>query len=95
MLYGIIHHFPGGTQAQYDAVMMAVHGAKDALAEGQIVHAAGPSAGGFTVFAIHASKESWEYFANSVLTPALDEGIEGGFTAPPQESTFNVTNLLG
>jgi hypothetical protein len=26
MKYEIVHHFPGGTKAQYDAVLAAVHG---------------------------------------------------------------------
>ncbi len=40
MKYGIVHHFPGGTKAQYDAVLMAVHVTKDSLPEGQLFHAA-------------------------------------------------------
>ena len=47
MKYGIVHHFPGGTKAQYDAVLKAVHVTKDSLPEGQLFHAAGQSAGGF------------------------------------------------
>ena len=94
MQYGIVHHFHGGTNAQYDAVLDAVHVTKDRLPEGQIFHAAGPSAGGWTVIAIHDSKESWERFRDTVLLPSLKKGISGGFTAPPQETTFEVHNLM-
>ena len=39
MAYGIILHFPGGTKAQYDTTLAAVHGTKDSFPEGQIFHA--------------------------------------------------------
>ena len=94
MKYGIVHHFPGGTKAQYDAVLEAVHGAKDRLPEGQLFHAAGQSADGFTIMVIHDSKESWERFRDATLMPAMEKGIEGGFTTPPQETTFEVHNLI-
>ena len=45
MAYGIVHFFPGGTQAQYEASIAAVHPA-NGLPPGQIFHAAGPSEGG-------------------------------------------------
>jgi hypothetical protein len=48
MAYGIVHHFPGGTEEQYEASIAEVHPSRDALPEGQIFHAAGPSAGGWT-----------------------------------------------
>ena len=94
MKYGIVHHFPGGTKAQYDAVLKAVHVTKDSLPEGQLFHAAGQSAGGFTVVAVHDSKESWERFRDTILMPRMQQGISGGFTTPPQETTFEVHNLM-
>ena len=93
MKYGIVHHFPGGTKAQYDAVLQAVHVTKDRLPEGQIFHAAGQSDGGFTVVAIHDSKESWERFRDDILMPRLQQGVQGGFATPPQETAFDVHNL--
>jgi hypothetical protein len=93
MAYGIVHHFPGGTEEQYEASIAAVHPGRDRLPEGQIFHAAGPSAGGWTVVAVHESKESWERFRDSILMPKLQQGISGGFTAPPQETAFEVHNL--
>ena len=93
MAYGITHHFPGGTEEQYEASIAAVHPSRDRLPEGQIFHAAGPSAGGWTIVAIHESKESWERFRDGILLPAFRRGIEGGFTAQPQETAFEVHNL--
>ena len=96
MAYGIVHHFPGGTKEQYEASIAAVHpplATRDSLPEGQIFHAAGPSAGGWTIVAIHDSKESWEQFRDGILMPRMQQGIEGGFPTPPQETAFDVHNL--
>jgi len=93
MAYGIVHHFPGGTREQYEASLKAVHPGRDRLPEGQIFHAAGPSAGGWTILAVHDTKQSWERFRDQTLLPRMQQGVPGGFTAPPQEFAFEVYNL--
>jgi hypothetical protein len=93
MAYGIVHQFPGGTKEQYEASIAAVHPSRDSLPEGQIYHAAGPSDGGWTIIAVHDSRESWEKFRDGTLMPRMQQGIEGGFTSPPQETGFEVHNL--
>ena len=93
MAYAIVHHFPGATEEQYEASLAAVHPSRGTLPDGQIYHAAGPSEGGWTIVAIHDSKESWERFRDGTLNPKLQAGIEGGFTSPPQETAFEVHNL--
>jgi hypothetical protein len=93
MAYGIVHHFPGGTREQYEAAIAALHPSRDRLPDGQIFHAAGPSAGGWTIVAVHKSKESWERFRDDILMPAFQQGISGGFTTQPQEPAFEVHNL--
>jgi len=90
MAYGVVHEFAGGTKEQYEASVAAVHPSDGSLPAGQVFHAAGPSAEGWTIIAVHDSQQSWERFRDSVLTPKMAEGIEGGFTAPPQETTFEV-----
>ena len=92
MAYGVIHQFKGGTKDQYEASIAAVHPADGSLPAGQVFHAAGPSADGWTVFAMHDSKESWETFRDSILMPRMQQGIRGGFTEPPQEAVFEVLN---
>ena len=92
MAYGIVHTFPGGTKEQYEASIAAVHPSDGSLPEGQLFHAAGPSEGGWTIIAVHESQESWERFRDTILGPRLSEGIEGGFTGPPQETAFPVHN---
>jgi hypothetical protein len=39
---------------------------------------------------IHDSKESWEKFRDGTLMPRFEAGIDGGFAAPPEETTFEV-----
>jgi len=94
MAYGIVHHFAGGSEEQYRASIAAVHpnGGSD-LPEGQIFHAAGPSQGGWTIIAVHESQESWERFRDGTLLPALQQGIQGGFSGQPQETTIDIQNL--
>ena len=92
MAYGIVHHFAGGTKEQYEASIAAVHPA-GGLPKGQIFHAAGPSAGGWTIVAIHDSKASWEKFRDGTLMPTMSKGIKGGFASPPQETGFEVHNI--
>jgi hypothetical protein len=93
MAYGIVHHFPGGTKEQYEATLAAVHPDKASLPQGQTFHAAGASADGWMVVAIHDSKESWERFRDGILMPRLQQGIKGGFTTQPQETGFDVHHL--
>lgn len=92
MAYGVVHRFAGGTKAQYDASLAAVHPSDGSLPDGQIFHAAGPSEGGWTIVAIHDSRESWESFRDGVLMPRMQAGIEGGFGGPPEETAFEVAN---
>lgn len=94
MAYGIVHYFPGGTKDQYEASIAAVHPTRSSLPKGQLYHAAGASAGGWTIIAIHDSRESWEKFRDEILMPRMQQGIKGGFTTPPVETGFEVHNLI-
>ncbi len=94
MAYAIVHHFPGGTKEQYEASIAAVHPGPRTLPEGQIYHAAGPSAGGWTIIAVHESQEGWEKFRDEILMPRMQQGIAGGFPTPPQETAIAVDTLM-
>ena len=94
MAYAIVHQFAGGTEEQYEASIAAVHPSDGSLPEGQLFHAAGPSANGWTIVAIHDSKQSWEQFRDRTLMPRLQAGIDGGFAAPPEETAFEVHNQV-
>ncbi len=76
MAYGVVHQFPGGTREQYEASIAAVH-PSGGLPAGQIYHAAGPSADGWTIIAVHESKESWETFRDGILMPRHAAGHRG------------------
>jgi hypothetical protein len=92
MAYGVVHTFAGGTKEQYEASIAAVHPEGGGLPKGQQYHAAGPSADGWTIVAVHDSRESWEQFRDTILMPRMTAGIEGGFTSPPQETVFEIVN---
>lgn len=94
MAYGTIYYFAGGTKEQYEAALAVVHPSRDTLPKGQLFHAAGPSPGGWTVMAVHDSKETWERFRNEILMPRLQQGIPGGFKTPPQETVFELRNFM-
>ena len=94
MAYGVVHFFPGGTEAQYRASIAAVHPNGGAsLPSGQTFRAAGPSDGGWIIVAVHESQASWEDFRDNTLMPAMQSGIDGGFASPPQEQAFEASNL--
>ena len=92
MAYGIVHKFAGGTKEQYEASIAAVHPQDGSLPKGQLYHAAGPSADGWTIVAVHESRENWEEFRDGTLMPRMTEGIAGGFGAPPEETEFEIDN---
>ena len=94
MAYGIVHHFPGGTKENYEASIAAVHPSDGSLPEGQIFHAAGPSGDGWTILAVHESQESWERFRDGTLVPRMQQGIEGGFPTPPDETAIDLYKVV-
>ena len=94
MAYVVQHHFPGGTQAQYDATIAAVHPARDRMPDGQVFHAAGPSEGGWTILAVHESQASWESFRDGILIPRMQAGIVGGFPTPPTETAIDLYSIV-
>jgi hypothetical protein len=52
MSYGVVHQFKGGTKDQYEEWTAAVHPADGSLPAGQVFHAAGQSADGWTIVAV-------------------------------------------
>ena len=94
MAFAILHHFPGGTKQNYEASIAAVHGSDGSLPDGQIFHAAGASEGGWTIVALHESKQSWERFRDDILMPRMQQGIEGGFPTPPEETEIDVYKVM-
>jgi hypothetical protein len=94
MAYGVVHRFVRGTEDQYRASIAAVHPSDGSLPDGQVLHAAGATDDGWIIVAVHVSQQSFEQFRDGILMPRRQEGIEGGFQAPPQETTFEVRNQV-
>jgi hypothetical protein len=96
MPYAITYHFAGGTQEQYEKTIEAIHGGPGVahLPDGQIFHAAGPIEGGWRIFAVHDTKESWERFRDDILMPTVHAGIEGALAGPPKETLWELHTLL-
>ena len=92
MPYAIVHEHPRGTREQYEAAIKVVH-PPGGLPEGQIFHAAGPSADGWVILAIFDTRESWEQYVDDVLTPKFTAGIEGTFTLGYNAIEFDVEVL--
>ena len=63
------------------------------LPEGQIFHAAGPSADGWVILAVFDARESWERYVDDVLTPEFTAGIEGTFPPGYNAIEFDVEVL--
>ena len=81
------------TAAQLYSSMIIAGSSSVMSPEEQARRLAGQSADGWTIMAVHDSKESWERFRDTILMPRIKQGISGGFTTPPQETTFEVHNL--
>ena len=94
MAFGVIHHFPGGTKENYEASIAAVHPSDGSLPKGQVFHAAGPVPGGWTILAVHDSKESWEQFRDTILMPRMEQGIDGGFPTPPEQTEIDLYKVI-
>ena len=91
MAYVISHFYEGGTEAQYNAVLDAVH-PSEGLPAGQLYHVAGPADGGWLIVAVWDSQASFDSFVNDTLMPTLQKGVDGGFAGPPQQRAAEVAN---
>jgi hypothetical protein len=94
MQFGVMHFFAGGTKENYEASIAAVHPGPGLLPAGQIFHIAAPTPGGWTIVAVHESKESWVAFRDGKLIPTMQKGIAGGFANPPQETELPLYKLM-
>ena len=93
MSYGVVNHFPGGTQAQYDAVVAKVVPDGE-LPPGELHHVAGATDEGWLVSVVWESKAQFDEFFEKTLLPVLAELGDQAFPSPPQQSTFEVHREL-
>jgi selenophosphate synthase len=83
-----VHFWPGGTEAQYQAMIKVLH--PDGLPEGQRSHVSGPTEGGYLISVLWDSKEQSEAFIQNTLVPALP--VDGGFAGAPEDRTAQVAH---
>lgn len=89
MAIGIIFDVPGGTQQQYDQIMIELN-LSEKPASGLISHNAGPSENGWRVVDIWDSQTSFDNFFNTRLGTAIkNSGIP-----QPSVATFSVYNSI-
>jgi hypothetical protein len=89
MAIGIIFDVPGGTQAQYDRIMVELN-LQQRPAAGLLSHTAGPSANGWRVVDVWDDQTSFDNFLQSRLGPAIaSSGIP-----QPSIATFTVYNQV-
>jgi hypothetical protein len=43
---------------------------------------------------VHESKASWVRFRDGILMPRMQQGIDGGFPVPPQETSVDVYKVM-
>ena len=82
MAYLQTHFWPGGTAAEYEATVAAVHPA-GGLPDGQLLHAAGPAEGGMLIAVVWDTKANADRFLSETLLPATP--VDGGRVGPPEE----------
>jgi hypothetical protein len=70
MAIGLMVEVPGGTQAQYDAVIARMD-LQNNPPEGCLVHMAGPGEGGWRVVDVWESQEHFDRFQSERLGAAL------------------------
>lgn len=90
MAYLLTHFWPDGTEEQYQATLHAVH-PPGGLPDGQLIHAAGPTEGGYLVAAVWESKDKCDRFIEGTLMAAMP--IDGGFEGQPQRREAEISNL--
>ena len=83
--------FPGGTAAQYDAVMVDMN-LQGQAPEGARFHSAGPSPTGWQVIDCWDDPAAFDRFAEEQIGPY---SREVGITEPPQMRVHDVHNHLG
>lgn len=92
MAYLLTHFWPGGTEEQYHATLAAVTEAAGGRRP-ELLHAAGPTEGGFLIAAVYESKETADAFVRDAVMSSMP--IEGGLVGPPQERSAEIVNSAG
>lgn len=93
MAFGRIVFYPGGTAAQYQAVIDEIGSAFTDAAE-RIFHAAGPTEGGWLMTTIWNSKEAFQRWAQEHVGPAHQRAGDRGWQSQPETTDFETFHVV-
>jgi hypothetical protein len=93
MAFGRIVFYPGGTEAQYQAVIDEIGPAFSDVPE-RIFHTAGASDGGWLMLIIWTSKEAFQRWAQEHIVPAHQRAGERGWQSQPETTDFETLHVL-
>lgn len=79
--------YPGGTEAQYRAVLDEI-GDGMGNAPGRLFQVAGPSARGWQIFMMWDSQEAFQAWARQHVGPAHERAGDRGWTSEPDVLDF-------
>jgi len=88
-MFGLIFEVPGGTQEQYDKVMLELN-LEANPARGLLSHAAGPTPAGFRVVDVWENEAAFQTFFDTRLGSA----IQKSGMAQPQLTTWTVSSSV-
>jgi len=92
MTYMLSHFWPGATEENYRAEVIACHPSLTELPAGQLHHFAAFVDDGIMITAVWDSKDSCDRFVREILVPA--QPVEGGFPNPVQERAAETINAI-
>lgn len=93
MAFARIALFPGGTEAQHQALCEAL-GDAHRDPEGRVLFAAGPTPEGWQVLQVWESRDQLERWVQDHLGQAFARVGDRGYPSPPRITDVEVTELL-
>ncbi|MGI9120257.1 MAG: antibiotic biosynthesis monooxygenase family protein [Acidimicrobiales bacterium] len=93
MAFGRIVFYPGGTEAQYRAVIDEI-GRPFADVPERLFHTAGPTEGGWLMITIWQSKEAFDRWGKEHIGPAHQRAGKRGWQSQPETTDFETFHLL-
>jgi hypothetical protein len=92
MAYLLTNFWPDGTEEQYDATLAAVTEAAGGRRP-ELLHAAGPTDGGYLIVAVYDSKETADAFVRDAVMSIMP--IDGGLVGPPEQRSADIVHSDG
>lgn len=93
MAFARLALFPGGTQANHQAIVEGLGDSQD-NADGRILFAAGPVPDGWQIIQVWESRTAMEKWVEDNLGEAFAKAGSRGYPAPPLITDLELTDLL-